>query len=104
MSAGVRSMFALAAAAAAGAQSFPSRLLRVIVPFPPGGAADITSRVLSDQLAKSLGQPVLIENRPGGSTIIGSEIVARAPPDGHTLLVVFPSFVINPALRKGLSE
>jgi tripartite-type tricarboxylate transporter receptor subunit TctC len=81
-------------------QGFPSRPLRIVVPFPPGGAADITSRVLSEQLAKALGQPVLVENRPGGSTIIGSEVVARSPGDGHTLLVVFPSFIINPALRK----
>jgi tripartite-type tricarboxylate transporter receptor subunit TctC len=71
-----------------------------VLPFPPGGAADITSRVLSEHLAKGLGQPVLVENRPGGSTIIGSEVVARSPADGHTLLVVFPSFIINPALRK----
>jgi tripartite-type tricarboxylate transporter receptor subunit TctC len=82
------------------AQGFPSKPIRIVVPFPPGGAADITSRVLSEHLAKGLGQPVLVENRPGGSTIIGSEVVARSPADGHTLLVVFPSFIINPALRK----
>jgi len=81
-------------------QTFPSKPMRIVVPFPPGGAADITSRVLSEHLAKGLGQPVLVENRPGGSTIIGSEVVARSPADGHTLLVVFPSFIINPALRK----
>jgi tripartite-type tricarboxylate transporter receptor subunit TctC len=81
-------------------QTFPSKPIRIVVPFPPGGAADITSRVLSEHLAKGLGQPVLVENRPGGSTIIGSEVVARSPADGHTLLVVFPSFIINPALRK----
>lgn len=80
-------------------QGFPSKPIRIVVPFPPGGAADITSRVLSEHLARSLGQPVLVENRPGGSTIIGSEVVARSPADGHTLLVVFPSFIINPALR-----
>ena len=80
-------------------QGFPSKPVRIVVPFPPGGAADITSRVLSEHLAKGLGQPVVVENRPGGSTIIGSEIVARSPADGHTLLVVFPSFIINPALR-----
>jgi tripartite-type tricarboxylate transporter receptor subunit TctC len=85
---------------AAHGQTFPSKPMRIVVPFPPGGAADITSRVLSEHLAKGLGQPVLVENRPGGSTIIGSEVVARSPADGHTLLVVFPSFIINPALRK----
>lgn len=84
------------------AQAFPSKPLRIIVPFPPGGAADITSRVLGDALAKSVGQTVVIENRPGGSTIIGSEVVARAPADGYTMLVVFPSFIINPSLRPNM--
>jgi tripartite-type tricarboxylate transporter receptor subunit TctC len=88
---------------AAQAQTFPSRSLRIVVPFPPGGTADITSRVLAVHMAKGLGQTVVVENRPGGSTIIGTELVARSPADGHTLLVVFPSFVINPALRRGMS-
>jgi tripartite-type tricarboxylate transporter receptor subunit TctC len=94
-------LVALAAGCAglAHGQGFPAKPIRIVVPFPPGGAADITTRVLSDHLARSLGQPVVVENRPGGSTIIGSEAVARAPADGHTLLVVFPSFVVNPALR-----
>ena len=85
------------------AQTFPSKPVRIIVPFPPGGAADITSRILAEHMARGLGQSVLVENRPGGSTIIGAEVAARAPADGHTLLVVFPSFVINPALRHGMS-
>ena len=85
------------------AQPFPSKPVRIVVPFPPGGAADITSRVLAEHMAKGLGQSVLVENRPGGSTIIGTEIVARSPADGHTLLVVFPSFIINPALRQAMS-
>ncbi|HTF15641.1 MAG TPA: tripartite tricarboxylate transporter substrate binding protein [Burkholderiales bacterium] len=88
---------------AAQAQPFPSRPLRIVVPFPPGGTADITSRVLAVHMAKGLGQTMVVENRPGGSTIIGTELVARSPADGHTLLVVFPSFVINPALRRGMS-
>jgi len=88
---------------AAQAQTFPSRPLRIVAPFPPGGTADITSRVLAVHMAKGLGQSVVVENRPGGSTIIGTEHVARSPADGHTLLVVFPSFVINPALRRGMS-
>ena len=86
-------------AAAVHAQSFPSKPLRIVVPFPPGGAADITSRVLAEHMGRGLGQPVLVENRPGASTMIGSEVVARAPADGHSLLVVFPSFIVNPALR-----
>jgi tripartite-type tricarboxylate transporter receptor subunit TctC len=90
-------------AGAAQAQTFPSKPLRIIAPFPPGGAADITSRILAEHMSKGLGQPVVVENRPGGSTIIGSEVAARAPADGHTLLVVFPSFIIQPALRTGMS-
>jgi tripartite-type tricarboxylate transporter receptor subunit TctC len=88
---------------AAQAQTFPSKALRMIVPFPPGGAADVTSRVLAEHMAKGLGQPVIVENRPGGGAVIGYEVGARAPADGHTMLVVFPSFVINPAIRQGLS-
>src|SRR5882672_11483825 len=84
------------------AQPFPSKPLRIIVPFPPGGAADVTSRLLGEQMAKGLGQPVIAENRPGAGAVIGYELAARAAGDGHTLLVVFPSFVINPAVKQGL--
>lgn len=94
---------AILACGAAQAQPFPSKPLRVVVPFPPGGAADITSRILAEYMARGLGQSVLVENRPGGSTIIGAEFVARSPADGHTLLVVFPSFIINPSLRRNMS-
>ena len=88
--------------AAAQAQPFPSKPLRIIVPFPPGGAADLSGRLLAEHLSKSLGQPVVIENRPGGSTIIGAEVVFRSPPDGHTMLIVFPSFIVNPLLRANM--
>ena len=84
------------------AQSFPSKPLHIIVPFPPGGAADVTSRLLGEQMAKGLGQPVIAENRPGAGAVIGYELGARSPGDGHTLLVVFPSFVINPSLKPAL--
>ena len=94
---------ALALASVVHAQGFPSKPLHIVVPFPPGGAADITSRVLGEHMAQGLGQSVVIENRPGGSTIIGGEIVARSAPDGHVLLVVFPSFIINPSVRQGMS-
>ncbi|MEA3193696.1 MAG: hypothetical protein QOD26_2029 [Betaproteobacteria bacterium] len=90
-------------AAVVHAQAFPSKALRIVVPFPPGGSADITSRMLAEQLAPGLGQPVLVENRPGGSTMIGAEAALRAPADGHTLLVVFPSFIINPSVRSTMS-
>lgn len=84
------------------AQAFPVKSLRIIVPFPPGGAADLTSRLLGEHMAKGLGQPVIVENRPGAGAVIGYELAARAPGDGHTLLVVFPSFIINPAIKLGL--
>jgi len=84
------------------AQTFPSKSLHIIVPFPPGGAADITSRLLGEHMGKGLGQSVIVENRPGGGAVIGYELGARAPGDGHTLLVVFPSFIINPAVKQGL--
>jgi tripartite-type tricarboxylate transporter receptor subunit TctC len=85
------------------AQTFPSKVLRIIVPFPPGGAADITSRILAEHMKQGLGQPVIVENRPGSGAVIGYELAARAAGDGHTMLNVFPSFVINPAVRPGLS-
>src|SRR6058998_172402 len=84
------------------AQTFPSKSLRIIVPFPPGGAADVTSRLLGEHMAKGLGQAVMAENRPGAGAVIGYELAARAAGDGHTLLVVFPSFVINPSVKPGL--
>jgi tripartite-type tricarboxylate transporter receptor subunit TctC len=84
------------------AQTFPSRPVRIIVPFPPGGSADLTSRILAEHLAKGLGQPVIAENRPGGGAVIGYEAGARAAGDGHTLVVTFPSFVINPLLKPNL--
>jgi len=75
------------ASAAVSAQGFPSRPLRVIVPQPPGGGFDSAARVLSEPLATLLGQPVVVENRPGGGTIIGTEAAAKAEPDGYTLLL-----------------
>ena len=90
----------LALAATVQAQTFPSKPVRVIVPFPPGGAADITSRVLGEHFGKALGQSVIVENRPGAGAVIGYELGARAPGDGHTITIVFPSFVINPSIRR----
>jgi tripartite-type tricarboxylate transporter receptor subunit TctC len=86
------------------AQPFPSKPLHLIVPFTPGGAADISGRVLAEQLGKAFAQPVVVENRPGGNTNLATESVARAAPDGHTLLLVFPSLVINPAIRPALPD
>jgi len=77
----------LAVSTAASAQGFPSRTLRVIVPQPPGGGFDLVARVLAEGLAAELGQSVIVENRPGGGTVIGTDAVAKAEPDGHTLLL-----------------
>jgi tripartite-type tricarboxylate transporter receptor subunit TctC len=89
-------------AGAALAQSYPSKPIRLIVPFAPGGGADLVARAVAGKLSASLGQQVVVENRAGGGTIIGTDLVAKSPPDGYTLLVGSPSLVINPALRKDL--
>src|SRR5688500_11814912 len=86
------------AASAAQAQTFPAKPVRLIVPFAPGGSTDIVARVLGQKLNEMWGQPVLVDNRAGGSTVIGTEIVAKAPPDGHTLLVTPAPFTIVPSL------
>jgi tripartite-type tricarboxylate transporter receptor subunit TctC len=88
----------LLAAFAAQAQPFPSKPVRLVVPFPAGGSTDIISRTLGQELSEMWGQPVVIENRPGGSTIIGTDIVAKAAPDGYTLLVTPAAFTIVPSL------
>src|SRR5207247_4174132 len=88
-------------ASAIHAQTFPSKSLRIIVPFPPGGAADVTSRLLGEYMAKGLGQAVIAENRPGAGAVIGYELAARAAADGHTPLGGFPSFLINPSVKTG---
>jgi tripartite-type tricarboxylate transporter receptor subunit TctC len=84
---------------AAIAQEFPSKTLRFVVPFPPGGATDILARAVAPSLTRALGQSVVIENRAGANTVIGAEFVMRAPADGHTMLVIAPSFSINPSVR-----
>src|SRR2546427_1229855 len=80
------------------AQSYPTRPVRIIVPFAPGGATDITARLIGQWLSERLGQQFLTENRPGAGSNIGTEVVVNAPPDGYTLLQVGASSAINVTL------
>ncbi|MEA2917297.1 MAG: hypothetical protein QOJ15_9378 [Bradyrhizobium sp.] len=89
---------ALVASTSAGAQGYPNRPVRLVVPFPAGGPADALGRVLADQWSKMWGQPVIIENRGGAGGNLGAELVARSAPDGYTLLLNASSHVINASL------
>ena len=82
------------------AQNYPARPIRIVVPFPPGGASDVTARMLADKFASSWGANVVVDNRTGASGIIGTDIVAKASPDGYTLGFVALSFAINPSIHK----
>jgi len=87
---------------AAAAQQFPNKAVRLMVPFPPGGATDIIGRLVSAKMQEVWGQPVVIENRPGAGTVVGTEYVAKSAPDGYTLGTVVTAYVINPSLRADL--
>ncbi|MGZ5094249.1 MAG: Bug family tripartite tricarboxylate transporter substrate binding protein [Burkholderiales bacterium] len=86
----------------ASAQSYPNRPVRLVMPFPPGGNVDAFGRILARQIEGHLGQPVVVDNRAGANGIIGVDIVAKAPPDGYTLLDTSFSFVINPSIYRKL--
>ena len=88
----------LAALAPAGAQDWPSRPLRIIVPFAPGGSADVFGRAVAQHLQGALGQNVVIDNRPGGGSLIGTDAVAKAAPDGYTLLLMSNTHTVNESL------
>lgn len=96
--------FALVATVPVSAQDFPSKPIRLVVPFAPGGVSDILARALAEKLASTWKQQVIVDNRPGAGGAVGTEIVARAPADGHTLLIADASVLTtNPSLYPGLS-
>jgi len=101
----MRSLAGLAAvlmlAGAAHAQSWPSRPIRWIVPYTPGGITDTVTRLVTQKLAEALGQPIIVENRPGANSIVGVDVVAKAPPDGYTFLTVIAAHAANATLYAG---
>ncbi len=84
------------------AQAFPAKPVRLIVPFPPGGATDIIGRLIASRLQESWGQTVLVDNKPGAGSVLGTDLVAKSAPDGYTMGVVVTAHVINPSLRSSL--
>ena len=86
------------------AQAYPSRPVRLVIGYPPGGSADITARLTGQWLSERLGQPVVIESRPGAATNLATEAVVRAPPDGYTLLLVAPATLSTPRSMTSLER
>ena len=82
------------------AQNYPIKPIRLVVPLAPGGGGDIVARLIGQKVSVTIGQPVVVDNRPGGSTIVGTELVARSAPDGYTLVMATSSHGINPSLYK----
>src|SRR5215470_16579456 len=83
-------------------EPYPSQQIKIIVPFPAGGGTDITARLLGEQLRKAMGQPAVVDNRPGASGMIGTQAAARSPADGYTLLVASGEIAVNPHLYKAM--
>jgi tripartite-type tricarboxylate transporter receptor subunit TctC len=99
--AGLLAPFALAGLRPAQAQDYPSRPIRLIITTPAGGLVDVMGRILADELAPRLGQPLVIDNRPGGMTQVGTEALIRAPADGYTLMIATSESTMMPFLKKG---
>lgn len=84
------------------AEKYPDKPIKIVIPFPPGGSTDSLGRAIAQKLQEKWGQPVLVENRPGASTLIGSAMVAKSPPDGYTLIVAVSSHTTNPAMQASM--
>ena len=84
------------------AQAYPSKPIKIIVPYPPGNASDVAARILGEELSRRIGQPVVVENKPGATGAVGAVFVAKSPPDGYTLLMTSTSFAISTALVANL--
>src|SRR5688572_13150357 len=87
---------------ALGQPSYPVRPIRLVVPFPPGASNDVIARALGEKMREALGQPMVVDNRGGAATAIGTEIVAKAPPDGYTLMLTSVSYTTNAAVQPKL--
>jgi len=94
------SALALLSTTACLAQGYPGKTIRMVVPIAAGGATDTAARLISQKLSEQMGAPIVVDNRAGAGTVLGTELVAKAPPDGYTLMSVAPEFSINPSLRK----
>src|SRR5688500_3043474 len=94
--------FSDGADAAGSGQAYPERPVRFIVPFAPGGTTDVIARIVGERLSTRLGQPFVVDNRAGANSVIGCEIVARAAPDGHTIIIVAAGFAVNATLARSL--
>src|ERR1700754_2816137 len=91
---------AILSSALAFAQGYPTKPIRIVVPFAPGGVADITTRALAPEMAKGLGQQVIVENKPGAGGVLASQYFARAEPDGHSILLITNGNATSVALYK----
>ena len=95
-------LLSLSGSLSAASETFPNKALRIVVPFSAGGGGDFIARAWADKLSETIKQPVIVENRGGGNTVVGTDVVAKAAPDGYTLLLVGPSFATNPSLSEKL--
>ena len=100
----VVTLIVLLTACAASAQSYPTKPIRLVVGFAPGGAADIISRAMSDPLTRALGQGIIVDNKPGAGSSLAAEFVAKAAPDGYTIMIASQSgMIVNPLINKSVA-